>query len=73
MRCPTCDSDQIKVINSRDTVGNKIYRRRECIKCETRFTTYEQIGPLKIDVCKLEDLFKEIITATKVASNLINK
>lgn len=44
MRCPKCGSQDDKVIDSRSNGdGGQIRRRRECLKCETRFTTYEEI------------------------------
>lgn len=53
MRCPYCDSDELKVIDSRAFVEtNSIKRRRECIKCEKRFTTYEKIERNPIYVVK---------------------
>src|SRR2546425_12440259 len=44
MRCPKCGSQDDKVIDSRSSGdGGQIRRRRECLQCATRFTTYEQI------------------------------
>jgi transcriptional repressor NrdR len=44
MRCPFCHSTQNKVIDSRPSrEANAIRRRRECLKCRRRFTTYEQV------------------------------
>lgn len=44
MVCPKCGSDDLKVNESRDLEnGNAIRRRRECLACEHRFTTYERI------------------------------
>lgn len=44
MRCPYCDANDDKVIDSRATEeGRSIRRRRECIKCGRRFTTYEHV------------------------------
>lgn len=43
MRCPYCSYSESKVIDSRSTdKGDSIRRRRECIKCHRRFTTYER-------------------------------
>ncbi len=42
MRCPHCDHTDSKVIDSRDA-GARHRRRRECLACESRFTTYEQL------------------------------
>lgn len=44
MRCPFCDIDKDKVIDSRATDGGRsIRRRRQCLKCNRRFTTYETV------------------------------
>jgi transcriptional repressor NrdR len=44
MRCPFCHSTQNKVIDSRPSrEANAIRRRRECLNCQRRFTTYEQV------------------------------
>lgn len=45
MRCPFCKAEDTKVIDSRlsGSEGNTIRRRRECISCQGRFTTYEEI------------------------------
>lgn len=44
MRCPFCQADHDKVIDSRATDGGQaIRRRRECLKCGKRFTTYEHV------------------------------
>lgn len=43
MRCPFCKQDDDKVIDSRSSEGGKVIRRRrECLKCKRRFTTYER-------------------------------
>lgn len=44
MRCPFCDIDKDKVIDSRATdAGRSIRRRRQCLSCDKRFTTYETV------------------------------
>ncbi|MFW6387495.1 MAG: transcriptional regulator NrdR [Thermodesulfobacteriota bacterium] len=44
MKCPFCSCDETRVIDSRlGKEGNNIRRRRECISCERRFTTYERV------------------------------
>jgi len=50
MMCPYCKHDETKVIDSRGSQEYAIRRRRECLKCERRFTTYEKIedSPLKV-------------------------
>lgn len=53
MRCPKCGSLEDKVIDSRASKdGSSIRRRRECVVCEYRFTTYEQIERADIRVIK---------------------
>ncbi len=53
MKCPYCGYEESKVIDSRPTdEGERIRRRRECLKCEKRFTTYEMIESLPIMVIK---------------------
>ena len=47
MKCPFCGYEESKVIDSRPTdEGERIRRRRECLKCAKRFTTYEMIESL---------------------------
>lgn len=44
MRCPFCNADKDKVIDSRSSeVGKVIRRRRQCVQCNRRFTTYERV------------------------------
>ena len=54
MRCPYCKEDQDKVIDSRSSDGGRVIRRRrECLTCRRRFTTYERIGEsIKLSVIK---------------------
>lgn len=53
MRCPYCDYLESKVIDSRPIDdGSSIRRRRECLKCEKRFTTYEQIESVPLVIIK---------------------
>lgn len=42
MKCPYCNNEETRVTDSRDT-GTSIRRRRECLRCNRRFTTYEYI------------------------------
>ncbi len=51
MRCPVCGHEESKVLDSRPVIdGRAIRRRRECLKCERRFTTYERadLAPLMV-------------------------
>jgi transcriptional repressor NrdR len=54
VRCPFCKEDNDKVIDSRSSEGGRIVRRRrECLGCSRRFTTYEKIGEaFKLNVVK---------------------
>ena len=53
MKCPFCSYEESKVIDSRPTdEGQRIRRRRECLQCTKRFTTYEIIESLPIIVIK---------------------
>lgn len=53
MRCPKCGSLEDKVIDSRlSKEGTSIRRRRECLDCETRFTTYEEIERVELRAIK---------------------
>ena len=45
MRCPFCKEDKDKVVDSRSSDGGRVIRRRrQCLACKRRFTTYEKIG-----------------------------
>jgi transcriptional repressor NrdR len=53
MKCPYCKLDNDKVIDSRSSDdGFSIRRRRRCLECEKRFTTYERVAELDIQVVK---------------------
>ena len=53
MRCPYCGHHDLKVVDSRDSeVGEAIRRRRECLACGQRFTTYERIEAVPFYVTK---------------------
>jgi transcriptional repressor NrdR len=53
MRCPYCGHHDLKVVDSRDSeVGEAIRRRRECLACGQRFTTYERIEAVPFYVIK---------------------
>jgi transcriptional repressor NrdR len=55
MRCPKCQYDETKVLDSRPVEeGMAIRRRRQCEKCEFRFSTYEEIEILELAVVKRE-------------------
>jgi transcriptional repressor NrdR len=53
VQCPYCDYEDTRVIDSRLSEGkDAIRRRRECLSCEKRFTTYERRQPLRLRVLK---------------------
>jgi transcriptional repressor NrdR len=53
MICPFCNHQETKVVDSRDTNDGKITRRRrECLKCGARFSTYEEVELLRLAVIK---------------------
>lgn len=55
MRCPACGSLDSKVVDSRPSEeGAAIRRRRECLKCRHRFTTYERLGDNPLLVIKVD-------------------
>ena len=71
MRCPFCGYEESKVIDSRPTDENeRIRRRRECIQCSKRFTTYETIEDVPILVIK-KDRSREVFDRTKVLKGML--
>jgi transcriptional repressor NrdR len=54
LKCPECGYDDSKVIDSRPT-ENKIRRRRECLSCKNRFTTYEIVEDIPLMVIKKDN------------------
>ena len=71
MKCPYCGYDESKVIDSRPTdEGERIRRRRECLKCGKRFTTYEVIETVPIIVIK-KDKSREIFDRNKLLNGLL--
>ena len=70
MRCLYCNSQDSKVIDSRSTdEGNAIRRRRECIGCGRRFTTYEKIEEVPMMVAK-KDGRRESFDRGKILAGL---
>ena len=56
MKCPFCGYDDSKVVDSRPTdEGTSIRRRRECLKCLKRFTTYEKIETIPLIIIKKDN------------------
>ena len=71
MKCPYCGYDESKVIDSRPTdEGERIRRRRECLKCGKRFTTYEVIETVPVVVIK-RDKSRETFDRNKLLGGLL--
>ena len=71
MKCPYCSFEESKVIDSRPTdEGERIRRRRECLKCQKRFTTYEIIESLPIIVIK-KDKSREVFNRDKLIGGML--
>jgi len=71
MKCPFCGYTESKVIDSRPTdEGSRIRRRRECLSCMKRFTTYEIIESLPIIVVK-KDKSREAFDRNKLLNGLL--
>ena len=71
MRCPSCGYIESKVIDSRPVEeGNSIRRRRECLSCQKRFTTFEVVEALQIVVVK-KDGSKELFDRTKLLGGIL--
>ena len=71
MKCPFCGYEESKVIDSRPTdEGQRIRRRRECLECTKRFTTYEIIESLPIIVIK-KDKSRETFNREKLMTGLL--
>lgn len=71
MRCPFCSFEESKVVDSRSTDDNTtIRRRRECLKCNKRYTTYEKIEDIPILVVK-RDSTRENFNKKKIVNGLI--
>lgn len=52
MKCPYCGNFDTSVLESRSTPESGVRRRRECVKCSKRFTTFERVGNLELKVIK---------------------
>jgi transcriptional repressor NrdR len=52
MKCPYCGSEEFKTLETRDSLENTTRRRKECINCGKRFTTYEYVESVEIMVRK---------------------
>ena len=71
MKCPFCGYDESKVMDSRPTdEGSRIRRRRECLQCGKRFTTYEIIESLPIVIVK-RDKSREVFDRQKLFNGML--
>lgn len=71
MKCPFCGNEESKVVDSRPTdEGERIRRRRECIACSKRFTTYEIIESVPIIVVK-KDKSRETFDRNKLFAGML--
>ena len=71
MKCPYCNYEESKVIDSRPTdEGERIRRRRECLGCKKRFTTYEIIETVPIIIIK-KDKSREVFDRNKLFNGLL--
>ncbi|MBQ2904211.1 MAG: transcriptional regulator NrdR [Clostridia bacterium] len=71
MKCPFCGCEESKVIDSRPTdEGERIRRRRECISCQKRFTTYEIIESVPVIVVK-KDKSREVFDRSKLFNGML--
>jgi transcriptional repressor NrdR len=71
MKCPFCGDQESKVVDSRPAEdGNSIRRRRECIACQRRFTTYEIVESLPIIVVK-RDGTRQSFDRNKILNSMV--
>ena len=71
MKCPYCGYEESKVIDSRSIVENSsIRRRRECLKCQARFNTYETVETIQIMVIK-KDGSREYFDKAKMLAGIV--
>jgi transcriptional repressor NrdR len=68
MKCPRCGGIESKVVDSR-SIGEGIRRRRQCLECDARFTTYERVQPKSIFVVK-KDGRREEFNREKLLSGI---
>lgn len=71
MKCPYCGEENTKVIDSRPAEDNNaIRRRRQCEKCEKRFTTYEKVESIPVIIIK-KDNIREQYNRDKIESGIL--
>ena len=70
MQCPSCQNTDSRVLESRSAdAGRSVRRRRECLNCDFRFTTYERVETIPITVLKRSGA-KELFNRSKLISGL---
>ena len=70
MHCPSCQNTDSRVLESRSAdTGRSVRRRRECLHCDFRFTTYERVEASPITVIKRNGT-KELFSRSKIISGL---
>ena len=70
MQCPSCQNTDSRVLESRSAdSGRSVRRRRECLNCDFRFTTYERVETIPITVLKKSGA-KELFNRTKIINGL---
>ena len=70
MQCPACQNTDSRVLESRSAdTGKSVRRRRECLNCDYRFTTYERVETVPITVIKRNGV-KETFSRTKLLNGL---
>src|SRR3989338_5968267 len=71
MRCPYCNYSETKVVDTREAADSDVTRRRrECLKCKKRFTTYERVESLELRVIK-KDGTREQFDLGKIMSGIM--
>ena len=71
MKCPFCGDQDSKVVDSRHSEdGSSIRRRRECLKCQRRFTTYEMVESLPVIVVK-RDGSRQTFDRNKILNSMM--
>lgn len=72
MRCPSCGCSESKVVDSRPSEdGGSIRRRRECLNCQHRFTTYERMEDIPVMVIK-SDGSSEVFDREKLLRGILS-
>ncbi|APD48364.1 transcriptional regulator NrdR [Synechococcus sp. CS-602] len=71
MQCPSCQHTDSRVLESRSAdSGRSVRRRRECLQCDFRFTTYERVETVPVTVIKRNGV-REIFNRSKLLNGLI--